>query len=159
MISRITFWSAQPDGDLAGADRADPLDLAQPFGGPLDDVEHGGAEGRDQPAGVDRANTLDHAGAEVALDAGQRVRRRNPDEDRLELSPCSRSVTHVPDAEAYSPGATVGVCPTSVTSSRSPLTFSRRTQKPLSALWNVTRSTSPSEAIRFGPGRGVGWTC
>src|ERR1700677_4307686 len=71
----------------------------------------------------------------------------------LNCLPCSRSVTHVPDAEAYSPGATVGVCPTRVMSSRSPLTFSRRTQKPLSALWNVTRSTSP--ARRSGSGLGL----
>ena len=48
--------------------------------------------------------------------------------------PCSRSVTQVPEAEAYSPGVTVGVWPTRVMRSRSPLTFSRRTQKPLSAL-------------------------
>src|SRR5260370_17126605 len=62
----------------------------------------------------------------------------------LNCLPCSRSVTHVPDAEAYSPGATVGVCPTRVMSSRSPLTFSRRTQKPLSALCNVPPSTRPT---------------
>src|SRR5260370_7031688 len=71
----------------------------------------------------------------------------------LNCLPCWRSVPHVPDAEAYSPGATVGVCPTRVMSSRSPLTFSRRTQKPLSALWNVTRSTSP--ARRSGSGLGA----
>ena len=57
--------------------------------------------------------------------------------------PCSRSVTQLPEADAYSPGVTVGACPISVIRSRSPLTFSRRTQKPLSALWNVTRSTRP----------------
>ena len=57
--------------------------------------------------------------------------------------PCSRSVTQVPEASAYSAGVTVRVWLMSVTSSRSPLTLSRNTQNPLSALWNVTRSTRP----------------
>src|ERR1700737_4565188 len=84
-------------GDLSGANFPDPIDLSQPRGRLLNDIEHGGTEGLDQPPGVYRTNTLDHPGAEVALDAGQRVRRRNPDEDRLELSavlairdPCTR---------------------------------------------------------------------
>ena len=48
----------------------------------------------------------------------------------LHLRPCSRSVTQRPEAEAYSPGVTAGAWPTRVTSSRSPLTCNRRTQKP-----------------------------
>ena len=52
----------------------------------------------------------------------------------LNCRPCSRSMTQVPEAETYSPGVTTGVCPIKVTSSRSPLTLSRKTQKPLSAL-------------------------
>ena len=65
--------------------------------------------------------------------------------------PCSRSVIQLPEAEAYSPGVTLGAWPTSVIRSRSPRTFSRSTQKPLSALWNVTRSTRAEEP--FGPRR------
>ena len=49
MISRITFWSAQPEVIFL-ARFADAVDLAQPFGGLLDDVEHRRAEGR-RPAG------------------------------------------------------------------------------------------------------------
>ena len=64
--------------------------------------------------------------------------------------PCSRSVTQLPDAEAYSPGVTLGAWPTSVIRSRSPRTFSRSTQKPLSALWNVTRSTRPESCSSEG---------
>src|ERR1700684_1434768 len=84
-------------GDFSGANFPDPIDLSQPRGRLLNDIEHGGTEGLDQSTGVHRTNTLDHSGAEVALDAGQRVRWRNPDEDRLELSavlairdPCAR---------------------------------------------------------------------
>ncbi|KXW57050.1 hypothetical protein FEMY_24330 [Ferrovum myxofaciens] len=58
--------------------------------------------------------------------------------------PCSRSMAQFPDAETYSPGEIMGVCPIRVTSSRSPLTLMRRTQKPFSALWKVTRSTRPA---------------
>jgi hypothetical protein len=74
----------------------------------------------------------------------------------LNCLPCSRSVPPAPDADAYSPGATVGVCPTRVMSSRSPLTFRRRTQNPLSALWNVTRSTSPARRSGSGLGAALG---
>jgi hypothetical protein len=66
--------------------------------------------------------------------------------------PCSRSVTQLPEADAYSPGVTVGVCPISVIRSRSPLTFSRRTQNPVSVLWNVTLSTSPESWSIAGTG-------
>ena len=73
-----------PD-DAPGALGADPVHLAQPLGLLLDDVEHGLAEGRDQPLGVDRADALDHAGAEVLLDALGRGRRGGPQEGGLEL--------------------------------------------------------------------------
>ncbi len=58
--------------------------------------------------------------------------------------PCSRSVTQLPEAEAYSPGETTGAWPMRVISSRSPFTFRRRTQKPFCSLWKVTRSTRPA---------------
>src|SRR5881409_2023253 len=43
----------------------------------------------------------------------------------------------------YSPGVMVGAVPTTVTRSRWPRTFTRSTQKPVSSLWKVTRSTAP----------------
>ena len=71
--------------DLPGPLVADAVDLAQALGCLLDDVEDRRAEGADQPAGVDRADALDHAGAEVALDAAEGVRRRDLDEHGPEL--------------------------------------------------------------------------
>src|SRR5256884_8424 len=61
----------------------------------------------------------------------------------LNCRPCSLSLTHQPSAASHSPAVTDGREPTTVTSSRCPFTFTRRTQKPLSSLWNVTRSISP----------------
>src|SRR5687768_5648828 len=40
----------------------------------------------------------------------------------------------------------VGAWPTTITRSRWPRALTRRTQKPLSGLWNVTRSTKPASA-------------
>ena len=51
----------------------------------LDDVEHRRAEGTNKPAGVNGADAFDHAGAEIALNAGKCVRRGDLDEHRLEL--------------------------------------------------------------------------
>ena len=55
-------------------------------------VEHGLAERLDQLAGVDRADALDHAGAEIAHDALERGRRGRLQEGGLELQPmlCGR---------------------------------------------------------------------
>src|SRR5215469_14998184 len=41
------------------------------------------------------------------------------------------------------PAVTEGKEPTTVMSSRCPLAFTRRTQKPLSSLWKVTRQSNP----------------
>src|SRR2546428_7386565 len=62
----------------------------------------------------------------------------------LNCRPCVRSVTHQPALSINSPGVMVGAVPTAVTRSRWPRTFTRRTQKPVSSLWNVTRSTLPA---------------
>jgi hypothetical protein len=60
----------RPTGDDAGrAHGPDAGDLAQPGRLGLDQVEHRGAEGADQLAGVNRADAADHAGAEILLDA------------------------------------------------------------------------------------------
>src|SRR5215469_3089251 len=61
----------------------------------------------------------------------------------LNCRPCSLSLTHQPLAVSHSPAVTDGSEPTTVTSSRCPFAFTRRTQKPLSSLWKVTRSIKP----------------
>src|SRR5216683_42214 len=48
----------------------------------------------------------------------------------------------------YSPDAMDGAAPSTVTRSRCPRALMRRTQKPLSALWKVTRSTKPANGSR-----------
>ena len=49
-----------------------------------------------------------------------------------------------------SPAEMLAAWPTVVTSSRCPRAFTRSTQKTLSALWKVTRSTRPASASRGG---------
>ncbi len=61
----------------------------------------------------------------------------------LNCRPCSLSLTHQPSAVSHSPAATEGSDPTTVVSSRCPRAFTRRTQNPLSSLWQVTRSIRP----------------
>jgi len=73
--------------DLASAFLPDAGHLAQTLWRALDDVEHRHAEGLDEAARIDRADALDHAGAEVALDAGARGGRRHLHEDGAELPP------------------------------------------------------------------------
>src|SRR5580693_2505811 len=48
----------------------------------------------------------------------------------------------------YSPAVMDGAAPSTVTRSRCPRTLVRSTQKPLSALWKVTRSTRPANGSR-----------
>src|ERR1700753_2515515 len=48
----------------------------------------------------------------------------------------------------YSPAEIDGAAPSTVTKSRWPRALMRSTQKPLSALWNVTRSTRPASGSR-----------
>lgn len=62
-----------------------PAKSAQPQRGVLDDLEERGAEGPDQLAGIDRANPPDPPRSEVTLDAGQRRRWRDADEQHAEL--------------------------------------------------------------------------
>src|SRR5476651_447327 len=44
-----------------------------------------------------------------------------------------------------SPAEIVAAWPTTVITSRLPRAFTRKTQKPFSSLWKVTRSTSPAK--------------
>src|ERR1700735_4483832 len=57
--------------------------------------------------------------------------------------PCSLSRTHAPSAVSHSPAQTDGEEPTTVTRSRWPVAFTRRTQKPESSFKKVTRSMRP----------------
>ena len=71
--------------DAGGPHTADALDLPQPVGRRLDDVEHLVAERADQLLGVDRADAADHAGCEIFFDAVGGCGRRGAQEPRLEL--------------------------------------------------------------------------
>ena len=59
----------------------------------------------------------------------------------LNCGPCFGSLVHVPEARSSSPGEIAAACPTTVTASCLPRTLTRRTAKPDSSEWNVTRST------------------
>jgi len=71
---------------------------------------------------------------------GAEVRRKRV----LNCCPWVRSLTHSPPAVTHSPAEMLAACPTTVTRSRWPRALMRRTQKPFSALWNVTRSMRPA---------------
>src|SRR5208337_3643797 len=79
----------------------------------------------------------------------------------LNCWPWVRSLTQSPAAVIHSPAEIVAAWPTMVTRSRCPRAFIRSTQKPLSALWNVTRSTVPASTSRSGRvedgGGAIGW--
>ena len=68
MISRISLLIGPPSDDPLGALGADALDLLEPLGLPLDDVEHLLAERPHQLFAVDGTDSSDHAGAEILLD-------------------------------------------------------------------------------------------
>jgi hypothetical protein len=73
----------------------------------------------------------------------------------LNCSPCSLSLTHQPSATSHSPAVTAGNDPTTVISSLCPCALTRRTQKPLSSLWKVTRSIRPEISSVVGLRSGV----
>ena len=73
--------------DSLGTLRPDPVHLPQALGALLDRVEHALGERLDQLLGVDRSDALDHAGAQVPLDALERGRRGSAQEGGLELEP------------------------------------------------------------------------
>lgn len=54
-----------------------------------------------------------------------------------------RSLCQMPMHSTYSPGVIEAADPMTVIRSRCPFTLTRRTQKPDSSLWKVTRSTEP----------------
>src|ERR1700726_1266562 len=73
-------------------------------------------------------------------EVGGDVRRKRD----LNCWPWVRSLTHSPEAVTHSPAAMVAAWPTTVTTSRCPRALARRTQKPFSGLWYVTRSMRPA---------------
>src|SRR3990170_1851007 len=75
-----------------------------------------------------------------SIDVGAEVFRNRA----LNCWPWVRSLIHSPDAVIHSPAEIVAAWPTTVTRSRCPRAFARRTQKPFSVLWKVTRSTRPA---------------
>ena len=75
-----------------------------------------------------------------SMELGAEVRMKRA----LNCWPWVRSLTHSPDAVIHSPGEIVAAWPTIVARSRCPRALIRSTQKPFSALWNVTRSTTPA---------------
>src|SRR6516164_1968416 len=81
-----------------------------------------------------------------SIDVGADVRRNRA----LNCWPWVRSLTHSPVAVIHSPADIVAEWPTTVTRSRCPRALVRRTQKPFSALWKVTRSTRPARASWVG---------
>ena len=66
----------------------------------------------------------------------------------LNWRPWLRSLTQTPAAWTNSPALIEAAWPTTVTRSRCPRTFTRSTQKPVSGLWKVTRSTRPESGSR-----------
>ena len=73
----------------------------------------------------------------------------------LNCSPCSLSLTHQPSATSHSPAVTEGRDPITVVSSRCLGVFTRRTQKPFSLLWKVTRSIRPEISSVVGLRTGI----
>ena len=74
------------------------------------------------------------------MDVGSEVRMNRA----LNCWPWVWSLAHSPEAVIHSPGDMAAAWPTTVTRSRCPRALMRRTQKPFSALWKVTRSTRPA---------------
>jgi hypothetical protein len=81
-----------------------------------------------------------------SIELGAEVRMKRA----LNCWPWVRSLIHSPEAVIHSPAAIVAAWPTIVTRSRCARALMRSTQKPLSALWNVTRSTVPASTARSG---------
>src|SRR6202163_5061698 len=134
---------------------ADAIDSLQ-FGGPvLDHGENLGSEPPDQLLRENRPDPLDQAAAEVPLDSLGGGRRHRLHGGRLELQP----MFLVPDPLALRgqpfPAVTEGNDPTTVVSSRCPLVLMRRTQKPFSSLWKVTRSMTPEISSVAGRRSGI----
>src|SRR6202040_3611297 len=87
-----------------------------------------------------------------SMDVGAEVRMKRD----LNCWPWVRSWTQSPDAVTHSPAAITPAWPITVINSRWPRALMRRTQKPFSALWKVTRSTRPARTSRVADSS---WAC
>jgi hypothetical protein len=131
--------------------RADAADLCQPLWMSLDDLEGLLAEERHDALGHGRADAAHVAQGEVLLDPLSPVGGVTFSISALNCKPCWRSVNQMPVAVTHSPAPMAGACPTRVTRSRLPRACTLSTQKPVSALWKVTRSTVPASVSLGGP--------
>src|SRR6202048_54259 len=86
----------------------------------------------------------------MTVAAGVRMKRA------LNCWPWVRSLPHSPDAVTHSPAAITAAWPMTVINSRWPRSLMRKTQKPFSALWKVTRSTRPARTSRVDDSS---WAC
>jgi hypothetical protein len=121
-----------PGGENTGSsNRPDAFNLARPLRRRFDDVEHFAT-----PRIIGDERYFSMPSTEVGADA-----RRNR---ALNCCPWVRSLTHSPFAVIRSPAEIVAAWPITVTRSRCPRAFARRTQKPFSALWNLRRPTRPA---------------
>src|SRR6266699_4510915 len=89
-----------------------------------------------------------------SIEVGAEVRMKRA----LNCWPWVWSLTHSPDAVIHSPAEIVAAWPMTVTRSRWPRAFARRTQKPFSLLWKVTRSTKPA-STSWVDDSGCGFIC
>src|SRR5678810_1090126 len=75
-----------------------------------------------------------------SIDVGAEVFRNRA----LNCWPWMRSLIHSPEAVTDAPAEIVATGPRTLTTARCPRAFARKTQKPFSVLWKVTRSTRPA---------------
>jgi hypothetical protein len=129
-------------GDAGEPDLADAAHLQQPARRFLDDIEHRLTEGGDQPLGEMRADALDQAGGEVALDALTRGGRRHLQEQGAKLGPMLAVLLPMAAGLDVLAGMDLGGA------AEHGDEIAVAAQKPLSALWKVTRSTSPERGSR-----------
>ena len=130
--------------DPGSTNRPDAPDFIQTLRAGFDDVEDIPAEVLHQPPCIDGADTPGSCPSPdisrcLRLSTAPKLSETAP----LNCRPCVRSLIHAPVAVIHSPADIAAAWPTAVTRFRCPLAFTRRTQKPFSGLWKVTRSTSP----------------
>ena len=81
---------------------------------------------------------------DVGADASRTVGDLALRKEALNWTPCVRSLIQDPLAWTNSPAEIIAAWPRTVIKSRCPRALTRRTQKPVSELWKVTRSTRPA---------------
>ena len=144
MISRTTFCSAQAPVMRFARTRPIPVTSRSRSGSASMTSNTCSPKARTSFLRVDRTDAADHPGPEVLLDPVDRGRRRRAQEVRLELLAMGAVVD--PFTGGRHPLARRDH--RGVADDRDQVAVAarlvRRTQKPLSALWKVTRSTRPA---------------